>query len=71
MIANKYQNQGFGKKTMDLVVQHVKSKFKAEELIIYTLPQNKNALEFYGKYGFKPTGKKLTVGDLELRLDLK
>ena len=71
MIADKYQNQGYGKKAMDLVVQHVKSKFNAEELIIYTLPQNKDALEFYRKFGFKPTGKKLAVGDLELRLDLK
>jgi len=36
----------------------------------FTLPQNKNALKFYKKLGFKPTGKKLPVGDLELRLEL-
>jgi diamine N-acetyltransferase len=70
MIADKYQNQGFGRKTMELIIQHVKSKFNAEELITYTLPQNEDALEFYRKLGFKPTGRKLAVGDLELKLKL-
>lgn len=71
MIADKYQNQGLGKKAMGLVFQYVKSKYNAKELIIYTLPQNKDALEFYKKLGFRPTGKKLAVGDLELRVDLR
>jgi diamine N-acetyltransferase len=71
MIADKYQNQGYGKKAMDLIVRHVKSKYNAEELIVYTLPQNKGALEFYWKLGFKPTGRKIAAGDLELRLKLK
>ena len=71
MIADKYQNQGFGREDMKFVIQHVKSKFNSEELIVYTLPQNKGALEFYRKLGFIPTGKELAVGDLELRLDLK
>jgi len=71
MIADKYQNQGFGREAMKLVIQHVKSKFNSEELIVYTLPQNEGALEFYRKLGFIPTGKELAVGDLELRLDLK
>jgi len=56
---------------MELVIQHVKSKYNAEELIIYTLPQNNDALEFYRKLGFKPTGRKLAIEDLELRLKLK
>ena len=71
MIADKYQNQGFGKKAMKLVIQHVKSKFNAEELITFTLPQNNDALEFFRKLGFTPTGRILAVGDLELRLKLK
>ena len=71
MIADKYQSQGYGREAMKLVIQHVKSKFNAEELIVFTLPQNKDALEFYRKLGFKPTGRKLAVGDLELRLNLK
>jgi diamine N-acetyltransferase len=71
MIADRFQNQGFGQKAMNLVIKHVKFKFNAKELITYTLPQNKGALEFYKKLGFKPTGRNLAVGDLELRLDLK
>ncbi|MHA2089046.1 MAG: GNAT family N-acetyltransferase [Promethearchaeota archaeon] len=70
MIADKYQNQGFGRKAMELVIKHVKSKFDSEELITYTLPQNKDALEFYKNLGFKETGRKLPVGDLELRLKI-
>lgn len=71
MIQDIYQKLGFGKKAMGLVIQHVKSKFNAKELITYTLPQNKDALEFYRKLGFKPTGRKLAAGDLELQLKLK
>ncbi len=71
MIADNYQNQGFGRKAMELIIQHVKSKFGADELITYTLPQNKDALEFYRNLGFKPTGRKLAIGDLELQLKLK
>ena len=71
MIADKYQNQGFGREAMKLVIQHVKSKFNAKDLIVFTLPQNKGALEFYRKLGFKPTGRKLAVGDVELRLKLE
>lgn len=71
MIADKYQNQGFGRKAMELIIQHVKSKFNAEELITFTLPQNNDALEFFRKLGFTPTGRILAVGDLELRLKLK
>jgi len=70
MIADEYQRKGYGKKAMQRVTEYVKSKYNAEELITYTLPQNRNALEFYEKLGFKPTGKKLLVGDLELRLEL-
>lgn len=70
MIADEYQRKGYGTKAMQRVIEHAKSKYNAEELITYTLPQNKNALEFYKKLGFKLTGRKLPVGDLELRLQL-
>ena len=70
MIADEYQRKGYGTKAMQRVIQHVKPKHNAEELITYTLPQNKNALEFYKSLGFIPTGRKIPVGDLELRLEL-
>ena len=56
---------------MEKIIEHVRSKLKAKELLIYTLPQNANAIGFYKHLGFKPTGKKLAVGDLELRLELE
>ncbi|MFX0081109.1 MAG: GNAT family N-acetyltransferase [Candidatus Hodarchaeota archaeon] len=70
MIADEYQRKGYGKKAMQRIIEYVKSKYNAKELIAYTLPKNKNALEFYKKLGFKPTGRKLPVGDLELLLEL-
>jgi len=70
MIAVEYQRKGYGTQAMQRVTEYMKSKYNVEELITYTLPQNKNALEFYKKLGFKPTGKKLPVGGLELRLEL-
>ena len=71
MIAGRYQGKGYGKKAMDKIIVHVKTKLNAKELLIYTLPQNINAIGFYKHLGFKPTGKKLAFGDLELRLELE
>ena len=53
------------------IINHVKTRYQAKELVTYTLPENQGALEFYKKLGFEPTGKVLPVGDLELRLKLK
>lgn len=71
MVADDFQGKGYGKKAMQKVIEHVKSKQNAKELIIFSLPQNKSALQFFENLGFKPTGKKLSVGDLEMRLDLE
>ena len=71
MIADDFQGKGYGKKAMQKVIEYVKSNHNTKELIVYTLPQNKSALEFYKNLGFKPTGKLLVVGDLELRLGLE
>lgn len=71
MIADKYQEKGYGKEAMQKVIEQVKSKYNAKQLIVYTLPENKKALEFYKRLGFEPTGKKLKVGDLELLLNLE
>ena len=71
MIAARYQGKGYGNKAMEKIIEHVKSKHNAKELLTYTLPQNKNAISFYKHLGFKLTGKKLAVGDLELCLKLE
>ena len=71
MIADKHQDRGYGQEAMQKVTKHVKSKYNAKQLIVYTLPENKKALEFYKRLGFEPTGNKLKVGDLELRLNLE
>jgi diamine N-acetyltransferase len=71
MIADDFQGKGYGKKAMQKVIEHVKSKQNVKELNIYSLPQNKSALKFFENLGFKQTGKKLSVGDFELRLDLE
>ena len=70
MIADDYQRKGYGKKAMHEIIKYVKFKHNAKDLVVYTLPQNKIALEFYKNLGFKLTGKKLKNGDLELLLKL-
>jgi len=70
MIAHEYQNKGFGKQAMKKIIDYVKKSYNAKELMVYTLPQNTNAIEFYKHLGFELTGRKLPVGDLELRLEL-
>ncbi|MHA2006107.1 MAG: GNAT family N-acetyltransferase [Promethearchaeota archaeon] len=71
MIAAEYQGKGYGRRAMEKIIDYVKSEFILKELLIYTLPQNAKAIGFYKHLGFKLTGKKLTVGDLELRLELE
>ncbi|MFW9881152.1 MAG: GNAT family N-acetyltransferase [Candidatus Thorarchaeota archaeon] len=71
MISDEFQEKGYGKRAMRLLINHIKDKYYANELIAYVLPQNKNALEFYKTLGFKITGKRLQVGDLELQLELE
>jgi diamine N-acetyltransferase len=68
MIDAKYQGGGYGKEAMKLVINHVKNRPKAKELLLSHSKSDGNAGEFYKNLGFKYTGNE--IGD-ELVMSLE
>ena len=68
MIDANYQGKGYGKEAMELIINHVKSRPKAKELLLSHSKSNGNAGDFYKKLGFEYTGKE--IGD-ELVMSLE
>ncbi len=69
MIDARYQKLGFGKRAMDLLVNHVRTRPGAHELLLSCVPGEEGPEPFYSHYGFTRTGK--MVGDeVEMRIDL-
>ncbi len=69
MIDGIYQGKGYGKKAMELIIEHIKSIPNIKEVTLHHEPSKGNAGEFYKKLGFKHTGK-ILQGELEMKLKL-
>lgn len=54
-ILKEYHKKGIGKMLMDEAIKKLSGYNK---LILWVLDDNKNAIEFYKKYGFSPDGTK-------------
>ena len=59
MIDSKYQGKGYGKEAMNLIINHVKSRPNAKELLLSHSKSDGNAGEFYKKCGFEYTGREM------------
>lgn len=66
MIDIRYQGNGFGKRAVDLVIEHVKSRPRATELLTSIEPGGPQG--FYEKLGFALTGE---FDDEEAMMSLK
>ena len=67
MVDSKFQGMGFGKKALELVIEYVKTRPDATELLLSYMPGEGAPNIFYEKLGFKDTGVK--HGDeLEMKL---
>ncbi len=57
MIDSRYQNNGFGKRAVELLIEHVKTRPNATEILV-SHGQGKGSPElFYRKLGFEHTGE--------------
>lgn len=58
MIDEKYQNNGYGTRALELCIDHIKSKpfGKSNDIILTCNMENYNAIHIYKKLGFKDTG---------------
>jgi diamine N-acetyltransferase len=69
MIDARYQKLGFGKRAMDLLLEHVRTRPGVRELTLSCHPGEEGPEPFYRRYGFALTGRML--GDeAEMRIDV-
>ncbi len=57
MIDQRFQNMGFGRRALDLLVEHVKTRPNASELLTSVMVMDGGPMEFYQKAGFELTGE--------------
>lgn len=69
MIAAEHQGKGYGRRAMQLLIEHVKTRPRARELLLSYVPGDGNPEGFYGGLGFEPTGEH-NGGELVMRLRL-
>ena len=68
MIDANYQDKGFGKEAMKLIINHIRTRPKTKEIFLTHSQSDGNAGKFYEKCGFEYTGS--MIGD-ELVMSLK
>ena len=69
MIDGKYQGKGYGRKAMEQVISHLKTRPNAKEVTLHHEQTAGNAGDFYERLGFKLTGQ-ILHNELERKLVL-
>lgn len=69
MIDARYQGMGFGRRALELLIEHVRNRPKAKELYTSVLQAEGGPQGFYEGMGFKLTGD-MEEGEAVLRLEL-
>jgi diamine N-acetyltransferase len=69
MLDERFQRMGFGGKAVGLLVEYVKTRPNATELLLSYVPKEGGPKAFYESLGFVHTGKE-HEGELEMRLGL-
>lgn len=57
MIDARYQRHGFGRRALELVIDHVRTRPGATKLSLSYVPKEGNPAPFYAKLGFRETGE--------------
>lgn len=57
MIAGPYQGKGYGRRAIELLVDHLKARPEADALLTSYVPIEGGPEGFYRKLGFEPTGE--------------
>ncbi len=69
MIDKRYQHLGFGRQAIQLLIEHVRTRPNATELLVGCVPGEGSPCAFYQKLGFVHTGIEHD-GELEMKLAL-
>ena len=57
MLDHRYQGLGFGRRALQAIIEHVRTRPNSQELFLSCVPGEGSACEFYAKLGFVPTGE--------------
>ena len=63
------EGKGYGRRAMHLLIDHVRTRPMARELLLSYVPGDGNPERFYGGLGFEPTGE-INEGEIVMRLRL-
>jgi diamine N-acetyltransferase len=69
MIADNHQGKGYARRAMELLIEHVRRRPMAEEMVLSYVPAEGSPEGFYRRLGFEPTGE-LLEGEVVMRLRL-
>jgi diamine N-acetyltransferase len=69
MIDARHQGRGYGRRALDLVVDYVRGRPGARELVSSYVPGDHSPSGFYRRYGFVETGE-VDHGEVVIRLEL-
>ena len=69
MIAHAHQRKGYGWRALELLVDYVKTRPGADELLVSYVPEEGGPQGFYERFGFEPTGE-VRGGEVVMRLPL-
>ena len=70
MVDAQHQGKGYGRRALELLINHVKTRPNAEELFLSHVPGAGSPEDFYRKLGFEHTGEK-TGEELVMKLTLQ
>ena len=68
MVDEKYQGRDYGRKALELVIQHIKTMTSTKELLTSCHDGKGSPKGFYLKMGFVETGEKLDNGEIVMKL---
>ena len=71
LIGERYQRQGFGTATLDLIVEYFRSRPGVEVLSTSAGRGDGSPITFYERYGFEQTGEIVFDDEVLLRLELR
>lgn len=71
LIDERYQGQGFGTATLDLIVEYFRGRPGVEVMNTSAGQGDGSPISFYERYGFVQTGELVFDGEVLLRLDLR
>jgi diamine N-acetyltransferase len=69
MIDARHQGRGFGRRGLELVIEHVRARPRATEFLTSVLQEPGGPQPFYEKLGFRLTGE-YEEGEAMMRLSL-